>query len=413
MRKNGAPLIMPSEAADLILDRTAPLPSETIALLEAPGRFLAEDIVSATDIPPFDNSAMDGYALQSSLLHGAAPSSPITLPISGEAKAGDGPDGEVPAGTAWRIMTGAPMPRGCDTVVPVEDTMESGGNVSFITEAKPGDHIRRAGEDISRGMTVLRRGDRVTPAVLGLLASLNMTEVRVPRKPVVAVISTGDEIADPGAPARPWQIRNSNAFSLYGEIFRCGAVPRYLGIARDTMEETRRLFAEAIQCDVIITTGGVSMGSYDFVPDVLREMGSSIVFETIRMKPGKPCVFATIGKTLFFGLPGNPVSTMVSFIQFVRPALLSLVGASRLRLPEVKAVLQEPITKKKGRVHYIRGRFTVEEGSFAVSTTGSQGSGILRSMHEANCLIILPVESPGAEAGDIVTIQLFGHEEIR
>lgn len=408
-------MISPDEALALVLGQTFLMDTEAVPLLDSADRFLAQDIISDVDIPPFDNSAMDGYALVSSAIRGASREKPVSLPVSGESKAGD-ESAELSSESAIRIMTGAIVPRGADTVVPVEGTIESGGMVSFFAPAKPGENIRRAGEDIPRGMKVLRKGDRVTSAVMGILASLNIAHVPVYKKAHVAIIATGDELSEPGETLPHGHIRNSNAYSLYGEVLKCGGTPHYLGIARDSREETERLLKEATRCDIIITTGGVSMGEYDFVPEVLRKLGVHIVFETIKMKPGKPCIFgvsnAMNAKKLFFGLPGNPVSSLLSFIQFVRPALLSLMGARKLRKPELKAILKESITKKKGRTHFIRGFYSIENGKIFVATTGPQGSGILRSMHEANCLIILPAEREVFEEGGEVVIQLINHEEI-
>jgi molybdopterin molybdotransferase len=412
MKKNRTPMVTPGDALNLILTHITPLDAEAVPLLGAAGRVLAEKIVSGMNIPPFDNSAMDGYALVAASTRGASKDQPARLFVTGEIKAGDAPCALPASGSAMRIMTGAPVPSGCDAVVPVEDTSEKDGNVLIHIEARPGDHIRRAGEDIPSGSTVLRAGRRITPADAGLMASLDFTLVPVRKQPRVGIISTGNEIVDPGEPLREGQIRNSNASTLHGEILKCGALPHYLGIARDTEDDTRRIIAGAEKCDVIITTGGVSMGLYDFVPGVLRELGIELIFETIRMKPGKPCVFGALGSRLYFGLPGNPVSTMVSFIQFVRPALLALMGAELLAKPLVSAVLDEPIKKKKGRAHYIRGFFTLKKGMFHVTSTGPQGSGMLRSMSDANCLIILPEETEKAAAGDAVTIQLIHHDEV-
>jgi len=412
MTKNGTPLITPEEATGLILGHAAFLGTESVALFDAPGRVLAEDIVSTVDIPPFDNSAMDGYAVAAAATRGASKDTPAALPVTSETRAGDARGSLAGPGSAMRIMTGAPIPAGCDAVVQVEDTSEENGTVFIRIPARPGDHIRRAGEDIRTGSLVLRRGRRLTPADTGLLSSLNRTEALVGRRPVVGIIPTGDEIVDPGEPIREGQIRNSNAYTLHGEVMKCGGVPRYLGIARDDRDQTRRIFEEAAGCDVIITTGGVPMGKYDFVIEALRDMGISIVFEKVRMKPGKPCVFGTLGARLFFGLPGNPVSTMVSFYQFVRPALLAMMGATLLRKPLVSALLEEPVSKKKGRVHYVRGFFSLKNGAFRVTTTGAQGSGILRSMSDANCLIILPEDGEQFAAGDTVTIQLINHDEV-
>lgn len=414
-RKDKTPIISPDEAFALVLEHTFLMDIETVPLFEAAFRFLGQDIVSDVDIPPFDNSAMDGYAIVSSSIREALKEKPISLPVSSEAKAGD-EEKKLSAHEAIRIMTGAVLPFGADAVVPVEATSESEGMAIFYGPIRPGENIRRAGEDIFRGMKVLHKGDRITSSVMGILASLNIAHVPVFRKANVAIIATGDELAEPGDVLPRGCIRNSNAYSLYGEVLKYGGTPHYLGIAKDSKEDTERLLKEASLCDIIITTGGVSMGEYDFVPEVLRSLGVHIIFESVKMKPGKPCIFGIAKpphrKKLFFGLPGNPVSSLLSFIQFVRPALLSLMGARKTRKPEVIATLKEKITKKKGRTHFVRGFFSIEDKGIFVTTTGPQGSGILRSMHEANCLIILPEEKEVFEVGDTVVIQLICHEEI-
>lgn len=406
-------MVSVDEARNIILSHSPSLPSEIVPLFEAPGRVLSRDIVSNVDIPAVDNSAMDGYALVVSDTAGAAKDRPARLPVRGEIRAGlmeALPD--VAAGRAVRIMTGAPMPHGADSVVQFEDTAEEGEHVLVFREVQRGENVRRAGEDVRIGAVVLTRGTRIGSAETGLLASLNSTFVQVSRRPDVAILSTGDEIVDLGAELKSGQIRNSNAYTLYSEVIKYGGIPRYLGIAPDTREATVSILGDALESDIVLTTGGVSMGRYDFVTEALDELGVEIMIETIRMKPGKPCVFGRRGKTLFFGLPGNPVSTMVSFLQFVRPALLRMMGARRVDKPLVRATLTEDIKKKTGRAHFIRGVFCVNDGRFSVSTTGPQGSGILRSMTEANCLIIIPEEVGAVRAGETVLVQLIEHGEI-
>jgi molybdopterin molybdotransferase len=413
MNKKETTAISPEMACEIILKDITPLGDETITISEGYGRILASDIVSDINIPPFDNSAMDGYALTAASTTGASESTPVTLSVEGEVQAGGVVfNGNLSSGKAIRIMTGAPVPAKADAVTQVEYTAESDNIVSIFRETRPGDNIRRAGEDIALGQTILRRGDRLNSADIGLLASLNRKSVQVFRTPHVAIISTGDEIADPGEELKPGQIRNSNAYTLQSEIRKYNAVPHYIGIARDTVADTREKFLKASGFDVIISTGGVSMGKYDYVADVMKDINIEILIHSISMKPGKPCVFGKLGNKLFFGLPGNPVSTMISFIQFVRPALLRLMGASVISKPVVRAVLDEEIRKKPERTHFIRGFFYVKEEAVHVTTTGPQGSGILRSMHEANCLIILPADMSLAAKGSTVSIQLINHDEV-
>ncbi len=414
MKHDENELLMPvGEARSRILAEVRPLPAERCGLDECAGRVLAQDVISDISIPMLDNSAMDGYAVRSAETSAASPDNPVTLRITGELQAGAARLAlSVGEGCAIRIMTGAPIPAGANAVIRFEDTSESAGVVSLYAPVRPGDNIRRSGEDVMRGAVVLRKGDMVRSADVGMLASVNAQCVLVSRKPVVAVISTGDEVVEPGEELLPGQVRNSNAYTLVSELRACGCVPRYLGIVSDSREATERVMREAMQCDVLITTGGVSMGRYDFVKDAIADLGVAISIQNIRMKPGKPCVFGTKDPLLFFGLPGNPVSTMVSFIQFVRPALLKLMGASRIHKPVVSAILCEEISKKAGRMHFLRGMLTVQNGEFFVSTTGPQGSGILRSMSAASCLILLPEDTTRVPAGGKVMIQLIQHEEI-
>lgn len=401
------------QALSLIIEKASLMPEESISLIESTGRILSENIVADINIPAFDNSAMDGYAVRYEETSGASRENPSTFTITGEIQAGKEkmPPGPGP-GEAVRIMTGAPVPEGADAVVPVEDTAEEENRLSVFKKLKLHENVRFAGEDISTGDTVLEPGRRISSADIGLLASLNRKKISVYRKPTVAIIATGDEIVEPGDEIRKGQIRNSNAYTLYSEAQKYAATPEYLGIARDSKAETRELFKKALSYDVIITTGGVSMGKYDFVKEVMADLGVEILIEKIRMKPGKPVVFGIQGKTLFFGLPGNPVSTMIAFLQFVRPALLKKSGSTHLEKPELLATLKETIKKKPGRRHYVRGFFSIESGRLLVTSTGPQGSGILRSMSDANCLIVVPEEVERLEEGQEVMIQLINHQEI-
>jgi molybdopterin molybdotransferase len=413
MSHTNQPILSPDEALSIILEHTTILDHESVPLVDASGRRLSADVISDINVPPHDNSAMDGYALVAKSTTGATRTTPARLTVTGEIRAGGDPSPVLAdSRSCIRIMTGAPIPGGADAVVQVEDTGESGSTVSVFREVGTGENVRRAGEDIRQGAAVLARGERLGSGEIGLLASLNHVMVPVFRQPRVAIISTGDEIAEVGGALSHGQIRNSNAYSVAAEARKYGALPSYIGIARDTMEDTRQKLSSALGHDIIITSGGISMGKYDYVGASMMELGVEIMIQTIRMKPGKPCVFGVRDSTLFFGLPGNPVSSIVSFIQFVRPAILKMTGASKLSKPVLNAILHEDIQKKAGRVHYLRGRFFIENGVIHVTTTGPQGSGILRSMKDANCLIILPEESSGARRGDIVSVQLIHHEEI-
>ncbi|MFC1670390.1 gephyrin-like molybdotransferase Glp [Spirochaetota bacterium] len=397
----------------IILDSVKPQGDESISIFEASERYLYEDVFSNVNIPSFKNSAMDGYAIISGDVGGAEKDNAVELEIIDEIQAGgDYKDKEVKSNTAIRIMTGAPMPAGADSVIPVEDTDEENGFVKIYRNIKKNENVRFAGEDISKGQCVLTGGEHIGSAELGLLASLNYENVKVFRKPRVAILSTGNEIIDIGEEMKGGQVRNSNAYTLYSEIKKCSGMPKYLGIARDTFDDTYQKINDALKNDIVIATGGVSMGKYDFVKEVIDKIGIEIKVEKVKMKPGKPVVFGTVDDKLFFGLPGNPVSTMISFIQFVRPAILKSMGAKKIEKPVVNAILKEDIQKKPDRRNYIRGVFQIEDGKLFVSTTGAQGSGILKSMSIANCLIIIPEKVGLVKAGETVSVQLFNHKEI-
>jgi molybdopterin molybdotransferase len=406
-------MIPVNDALSIMIDSITDLEKENVPLTESTGRILCNDVISNSKIPPFNNSAMDGFAVKSKDTHNAKYSTPVKLKILDEIQAGDEGKALLEDNCAIRIMTGAPIPEGADSVVPVEDTKETENYVEVYKSLKIHENVRFAGEDIQEGQKVLEKGDLIRSADTGLLASLNYTTVPVFKQPEVAVISTGNEIQEPGETLKAGKIRNSNAYTLISEIKKYNAIPVYLGIAEDTPEGLKEIITKGLQCDIIVTTGGVSMGKYDYVKEVMLDLGFSIKTEKIRMKPGKPLIFGTKDKKLLFGLPGNPVSTMISFLQFVRPAILTMMGAKHIHKPLISAVTENEIIKKPDRQHYLRGYFTIREGLFHVSTTGPQGSGILRSMSEANCLIIVPEGVSKVSKGEKVTIQLINHEEIK
>ena len=401
------------EALEIILGSVGPLGHESISIMEARDRILYEDVVSDINVPPLDDSAMDGYAIIADDTHGASKNSPVKLRIVGEIQAGGSVSGkQVSKGTAIRIMTGAPIPAGADSVVQFEDTEEEAGYVRIFHETLKYKNYRFVGENIRKGDKVLNKGDRLRSADTGILASLNYDAVKVYKQPTVSIISTGDELADIGEEIQFGQIRDVNAYTLHSEIKKYNALPNYLGIAKDTLQDTKEIFLKALKSDVVISTGGVSMGRYDFVKENYSDLGIDIQFEWVKVKPGRPCTFGTKDNKLIFGLPGNPVSTLTSFIQFVRPALLRLMGAKRIHKPIVNAFLEEDIKKQSGKVHLLRGYFTIRNNDFYVSTTGNQKSSVLRSMSNANCLIIVPEDVTKVKAGEKVTIQLIDHDEI-
>ena len=400
------------KARSIILDSVFHLSTETVSIMEASQRILCEDIISDIKIPGVDDSAMDGYAVIAADTQGASMNYPAKLRVIGEVQAGGTVVGlDISRGAAVRIMTGAPIPAGADSVVKFEDTKEDDDSVSIFHEASLYKNYRFAGENINIGDRLLKKGDRLKSADIGLLASLNREKILVYRQPKVSIISTGDEIADVGKPIGSGQIRNVNAYTLYSEVKKYSCLPDYLGIARDNMNELRELFINALKSDVIITTGGVSMGKYDYVRDIYADLDIDIQFERIDVKPGSPCSFGKKGNHLIFGLPGNPVPTLTSFIEFVRPALLKLMGATRIKKPIVNAILEEDI--RSAEIHHLmRGFFTIKNNEIHVSPTANQKPSMLRSMSAANCLIILPENVLRAKTGEKVAIELIDHDEI-
>ncbi len=407
-------MITPDKALSIILSHIQPLPVEKVHFTLAHNRICAEDIYATANIPFHNNSAMDGYAIVASDTLNASNNNPVTLPIAGEYQAGiiHAPK-SVKSGQAIRIMTGAPIPPGADAVVEKEATTEDNNQVTIFRQVKEGENIRQAGEDIKRGDCIVQRGTKITPAIVGLLASTANVTVTVAQKPHVAILATGDEIFEPGTPLQEGIVINSNAYTLMALVDEYGGVPHYIGIARDSLEASKEALKQALSCDIIISSGGVSEGNYDFMSSAVVELGFTLLVERIAMKPGKPCIFAHRGNILYFGLPGNPVSSMVSFIEFVRPAMLTMQGAKALQKPLIKAICQEPIKRKNdGRTHFIRGIVSFEDGQATVRITGPQGSGILRSMALANCLIILPPDRLSVARGEPVDVQLILHPEV-
>jgi molybdopterin molybdotransferase len=399
-------MIKASDALHIVLKNARVLATESVPLLDSLGRPLAEDIVARENLPPFDNSSMDGFAVIASDCRQASETKPSILRIIGEASAGNVFTRKVSAGQTVRVMTGGVIPRGADAVVPIEHVVEvKGGEVRFTHPVTPRQYIRAAGEDIRRGGQILKKGDRLTPASLGVLAALGHRQVRVFRKPRVNIIATGDELVDVERKAGPGQIRNSTSYALAGYVKSAGGVPRILRIARDNAKSLQTNLKQGLASDVLLITGGVSVGKYDLVKDILAGLGVQIKFWQVNIKPGKPLVFGTYMKTLVFGLPGNPVSTAVTFLEFARPALLKVGGSNDLLPTRVPAILDQPFSKSDGKRHFLRGVAAQREGEFHVVTTGIQSSGAMSSMSKANCLIIIPERATGVRKGDKVEIE--------
>lgn len=378
---------------------------ERLHIRAALGRVLAEDVVSPVDVPQHDNSAMDGYAVRFDDLK---PEGESILKVIGTSFAGKPFAGMLFAGQSVRIMTGAVIPSGADSVVPQERARAFGDQVAVASLPKKGTNLRQAGEDLRMGEPALKRGQLLRPAEIGMTASLGIGEVSVYRKLRVAFFSTGDELAPIGQPLAPGQIYDSNRYTLFGMLTRLGCEVLDMGVIRDNPEDVEQAFLQAAEtADVVMTSGGVSVGEADYVKQILDKLGQ-VLFWKIAMKPGRPLAYGRIGAAHFFGLPGNPVAVMVTFYQFVRDALLHLQGQTRVApLPTLKVPCTSPIKKAPGRTEFQRGILTQgDDGQWTVRTTGDQGSGILSSMSQADCFIILPTEQGSIGAGAVVDVQL-------
>ena len=399
-------MIPVDEALDKILSHVLPLGFEKVSLLDALGRVIGEDIYAKRNIPPLDNSAMDGYALKSEDVQKASQNHPVRLVVIEDLPAGFISTKTIEKGKAIRIMTGAPIPKGADTVIPVEVTKKEDGFVLIFNAAGPGENIRESGEDVKQGDRVISRGDIVRPAEVGMLASVGRSFVSVYQRPLVAILCTGDELVDVDGDLNEVKIISSNSYTIGAQVKDCGAIPLQLGIAKDRKEEIEEKLRQGIRADVLISSAGVSVGDYDFVKDVMKHLGMEMVFWKVAMRPGQPLAFGTMGGKPVFGLPGNPVSSMISFEQFVRPSLLKMMGCRHIFRPLVEAVLKEEIKKMAGRRYFIRGSISFENNQYVVTTTGEQGSGMLRSMVRANGLIVIPEDQEIVRAGEKVKVQL-------
>ena len=387
------------EARSRILAEASPLGVESQPLSHSLGMVMAQDLVARYDLPPFDNSAMDGYAVRSADTGLASVERPAALKILGTIAAGHVSAAEVGEGEALRIMTGAPMPQGADAVAQVEITSETADEVFVRKTVCAGENVRPAGGDVVSGSTVLRTGTVLGPAEVGMVASLGLEVVTVHRRPRVAIVSTGSELVELGRPLGPGQIHNSNGFALTALCQQMDIEPDMLGIAQDDRAMTKRLLSQGLEYDVLLTSGGVSVGAFDFVKEVQDELGIERLLWGVAMKPGKPLVFGKHEGTLVFGLPGNPVSAMVSFELFVRPALLRLMGYAHTTRPRHKAVMSEDLEALKERVHVVRVRVWRDGSVWRATSTGDQGSSRMSSMVGANGLVFLPAGSAGIKAG--------------
>jgi molybdopterin molybdotransferase len=397
-----------TSAQQTVLDAAHPLGYEKIGLLDSLGRVLGEDILAPRSNPPWDNSAMDGFAVRwADIKQDYAITRIPELNIVEDVAAGAVATKAVGPGEAIRIMTGAPMPAGADTVVRVEYTEPSGTKVRIMkAEAGQGSNIRPKGEDVTEGECIIPKGTQLRSGEIGMLAILAKSFVLVSQRPRVAILSTGDELADLDESFDEHKIVNSNSYGIAAAVQESGGIPVLLGIAKDTPDSLKDKIRQGLTCDILVLSGGVSMGDYDFTKPVFAELGADMNFWKLAIRPGQPVAFGKIQGKLAFGLPGNPVSSMVTFDQLVRPAMLKMGGHRNWERPVVRALFQETFSKHTDRRHFLRGILQQENGVLTVRTTGGQGSGILTSMVKANGFIDVPEEVESLKPGDSVNVQL-------
>jgi molybdopterin molybdotransferase len=397
------------EARSKMLEGIKFLPPEKCRLADLLGRVLAQDATATFDIPPRDNSAMDGFAVIASDAAGASEQNPVTLQVIEDVPAGQVATKSLKPGQAIRIMTGAQIPANADSVIPVEETSAGISNteVRILKAVKQGANVRRQGEDVTAGQLLITKGTRLRPQEVGLIASLGLTEVLVSKQPVAGIISSGNEVAAPGQPLKPGQIYDANRFSIGGQVKEAGAVVKDYGIIADDLEKIKETLNQAArECDVVITSGGVSVGDYDLMKQALSELGQ-MNFWQVKQKPGKPLAYGHINGKPVVGLPGNPVSSMVVCDQYVRPLLLKMQGATNTFRVQGTAYSDQEIRKQTGRTEFLRAKLQFRDGAYHTVLTGPQGSGILTSMVQADGLMILPEECEGVKPGDLITVELF------
>lgn len=405
--------VTPSEALRTILEETPVLGAETVAAREALGRVLAEPVRSPRNLPPADNSAMDGFAVRRGDTASASVETPATLRVAYEVAAGGEAPRPLEPGEAARIFTGAPIPPGADAVVRQEDTSHESGCVEVRVAASAGEHIRPAGEDVREGERVFEPGETLGPAHLGVLASLGRSVVAVHQRPRVAILSGGDELVEPDGDVRGGRIVSSNSYSIAAQCLELGAEPVYLGIARDTPEDLEAHVRAGLRADVLVSSAGVSVGDHDHVRHVLEKVGCRLLFWGVQMKPGFPLAFgrfADEAQPFVFGLPGNPVSAMMTFEQFVRPALRKMQGHRFWFRPSLTATLGERMTKRAGRLHFVRVALERRDGRLVARSAGNQSSGALRSMTLAQGVLIFPADAEELREGDTATVQVWDEE---
>jgi molybdopterin molybdotransferase len=391
------------EARRIILESVAKLDAERVDLLESLGRVLAEDVIAPWNLPRFTNSAMDGYAVRAEDCNAGR-----ALPVIDSVAAGGRSARAVEAGTAIKIMTGAPVPDGCDSVLPFENAEETENTVRALDSIRLGQHIRPMGEDVREGETILAAGRLVRPYEINMLACCGRENVAVVRRPRVAILATGDELVELGEFPGPAKIVNSNAYSLAAAVKQLGAVPVMVGIARDNLASHREKLKQGLEADVLVTSAGVSVGEHDLVREVLEEMGVKIVFWRVRVKPGKAMAFGMKDGRPVFALPGNPVSSMLTFEEFVAPALLKMMGHFEMVKALFPAMLQSDLRKKKGQTALVRVKLECTNGRYLAWSAGRQDTGLVRTMMDANGVAVLPADRETFAAGEEVQVHLLG-----
>ena len=406
-------LIRVEDARRIVLQQAAPLGVERVALTASLGRVLAQDLVAETDLPPFDNSAMDGYALRAPDTAEAADDRPAKLELVGEVAAGHVLDRRLCRGEAVKIMTGAPLPPGADSVVMLEQARLRDGRVELRSPVAPGSHIRKAGEDIAAGETALRAGTRIRLQHLGLLAGLGCATLPVCRLPSVALLATGSELVNIDEPLARGKIRNSNSLVLSALVRRLGIQPNDLGSVMDERALIQRKLEEAAASDVILISGGVSVGEHDLVKGVLRDLGMETLFWRVNMKPGKPLLFGRWRSAAVFGLPGNPISCVAGFAAFILPFLRSVMGERDPDAGRMHARLIRPIRTQDPRTQFLTAWLAEEQGALSVAPTPQQGSGMLTSLAQANAFIVVPEATRQLDAGAVVEVEPFGGDAWR